>query len=442
MDYALSTTCSEFKLKNNKLAQWLQEHVEMLGSIEDEGDNPFHVALYESIIDMVLNGETSMINSVLESAATYAVAVGRSLTHLLGVPQRLRQRIWERIGEEIDPEPAFMMLTDVDTIFVHVVRKTIDAYQEANNLAHGAKAAEISRLYTDSERKVMAYAAEVSRANRELAHLEQAKTDFISIAAHELKTPLTLIQGYADMLREISRDERIVNLAKGINRGTERMGIILDDMLDLSAIDMQQLSLVVEPLNLKRIMDLVIVQYEQTLVDRQQTIRQVNLETLPTIEGDSRRLFQTFKQVISNAIKYTPDGGQILVTGQARTTTEAQPPHIEISVQDSGVGIAPEDQDRIFEKFYRVGNSDLHSTSPTKFMGAGPGLGLAIAKGLVEAHGGNIWAESQGFDIQNYPGSTFTIALPVKIDPPPGIEIHRLTPPYIETTPEVAKEVE
>ena len=97
-------------MQNKRLAQWLQEHANMLGRIDDEKDNAFHVALFESIIDMALNGETRMVNSVLESAAAYAVAVGRELSHLLGVPQRLRQHIWERIGEEVDPEPAFVML--------------------------------------------------------------------------------------------------------------------------------------------------------------------------------------------------------------------------------------------------------------------------------------------------------------------------------------------
>lgn len=414
-------------MKNQRLAQWLQDHTEMLGTLEDERDRAFHAALYESIIDMVLHGETEMVNSVLESAATHAVAVGRSLTHLLGVPQRLRERIWERIGEEIDPEPAFEMLSDVDRVFVHSIRCIIDAYEAATHLTHAAKAAEISRLYTDSEQKVMEYAAQVARANRELAQLEQAKTDFISIAAHELKTPLTLIQGYADMIQEIGGHKRIDQLAQGIHRGAERMRLILDDMLDLSAIDMNQLSLVVEPVNLKTLVELVIRQFERVLIDRRQTVESVDLELLPPIEADSRRLYQVLKQVINNAIKYTPDGGRLYITGRIHAGTTVQPAHVRLNIQDTGVGIAPEDRDKIFEKFYRAGNSDLHSTSSTKFMGAGPGLGLAIAKGLVEAHGGSIWVESQGFDLHNFPGSTFIIALPVVSAPPRGVKVSRVS---------------
>jgi hypothetical protein len=138
----------------------------MLGSTDRDEDQAFHAALYEGIIDMALTGETRLVDPVLESAAAYAVAAGRPLTHLLGVPQRLREHIWQRIGEEIDPEPAFVMLSAVDVIFVHIIRVTIDDYQVATRLATATKATEISRLYADSERKVMEYTAEVARANR------------------------------------------------------------------------------------------------------------------------------------------------------------------------------------------------------------------------------------------------------------------------------------
>ena len=412
-------------LKNQQLAQWLEDHTEMLGATDNHQDSAFHAALYESVISMVQHDETEMVNSVLDSAAAHAVAVGRGLTDLLSVPQRLRERIWRRIGEEIDPEPAFAMLTDVDAAFVHIIRVIIDAYEVATKLAHGAKAAEISRLYTDSEQKVMEYAAEVARANRELAQLEQAKTDFISIAAHELKTPLTLIQGYVNILSELAANEQMESLVQGINRGTARMGTILDDMLDLSAIDMNQLSLVIEPVNLKVTFELIANQLQKALVERKLTVDLVDLENLPFIQADPQRLYQVFRQIFANAIKYTPDGGQLAVTCRVLPTTYTEPARIQLTIRDTGVGVAPEDREKIFEKFYRVGDSKLHSTGQTKFMGAGPGLGLAIAKGLVEAHGGKIWVESPGFDIKNTPGSAFHVILPTKAEPSPGVEISR-----------------
>ncbi len=422
-------------MQNKRLAQWIEAHTDMLGRTDDT-DQAFHAALYEGIIEMALNGETRLIDPVLESAAAHAVAVGRSLTGLLGVPQHLRERIWQRIGEEIDPEPAFEMLSAVDIIFVHIVRATIDAYQEAIRLATAAKATEISRLYAESERKVMEYTAEVARANRELARLEQAKTDFISIAAHELKTPLTLIQGYANILFDNLTEERAANLADGIRRGAERMGAIIEDMLDLSAIDTNRLSLFLEIVNLNKVIGLITRQLEPVLKDRKHALQLVNLETLPTIEADTYRLHQVFAQLVNNAIKYTPDGGQITISGDTVGATKKMPACVRITVKDTGVGIAPEDREKIFEKFYRVGSSDLHSTSQTKFMGAGPGLGLTIVKGLVEAHQGRIIAESQGFDMKNCPGSAFIVTLPIEATPRPGLQVTRL--PRAETRDETA----
>lgn len=426
-------------MQNKRLAQWILDHTDMLGSTDQEADKALHAALFEGIIDMALNGEKRLVDSVLESAAAHAVAVGRPLTHFLGVPQRLRERIWQRIGEEVDPEPAFMMLSAVDVIFVHIVRVTIDAYEEATKLATAAKATEISRLYAESERKVMEYTAEVARANRELARLEQAKTDFISIAAHELKTPLTLIQGYANILRDLLTDERAISLADGIRRGSERMGTIIEDMLDLSAIDTNRLSLFLEPVNLNKTIQLIIRQLEPVLLGRKQTLHTVDLETLPTIEADTYRLHQVFAQLINNAIKYTPDGGTITVTGQTLEANKKRPASVCVTIRDTGIGIAPEDREKIFEKFYRVGNSDLHSTGQTKFMGAGPGLGLTIVKGLVEAHQGRIVAESQGFDIQNCPGSSFIVTLPIEAAPRPGLPVTRLGRTTAETEEAVSQ---
>ena len=108
-------------MQNKRLAQWLEDHVEMLGVTNIQTDNTFHVALYECIIDMALHGETRMADSLIESTAAYAVATERELTDLLTVPELLRERIWRRIGEEIDPEPAFAMLSAVDIIFVHII---------------------------------------------------------------------------------------------------------------------------------------------------------------------------------------------------------------------------------------------------------------------------------------------------------------------------------
>lgn len=415
-------------MKSEHLAHWLQDHTEMLASATHAEDQVFHTALYEGLIDLAARGDTRMVDSVLESAATHAVAVGRELTNLLRVPEQLRARTWQRIGEEIDPEPAFTMLSALDAIFVYIVKNAIDIYLEATKLAHAAKSTEISQLYSESEQKVMKYATEVARANRELARLEQAKTDFISIAAHELKTPLTLIQGYVNILRELFATGQAQKLTDGIYRGVERMNNIIEDMLDLSAMDMKQLGLVLQKVSLQKSLELVITQLQPALTERQQTVEIQHLDDLPLIEGDARRIHQIFRQLVNNAIKYTPDGGHITITGQALNPAADKAAQVKITISDTGVGIAPEDREKIFEKFYRSSNSSLHSSGQTKFMGAGPGLGLAIVKGLIEAHGGQVKADSPGFDMENYPGSTFTVILPVKVKPRPDIHTQWLEP--------------
>ena len=121
---------------------------------------------------------------------------------------------------------------------------------------------------------------------------------------------------------------------------------------------------------------------------------------------------QAIQNVISNAIKYTPDGGKITIDGRTL------PGFIEVIVADTGIGISTENQSLIFEKFGQLGRVELHSSGKTKFKGGGPGLGLPIARGILEAHGGSIWVESDGHDEIKCPGSTFHILVPARTDTP------------------------
>jgi signal transduction histidine kinase len=273
----------------------------------------------------------------------------------------------------------------------------------------------------------------LARANIELSRLEQVRTDFISIAAHELKTPLTLIQGYANMLCELDPKTEeaagLMHLARGILRGTERLSAIVEDMLDVSVIDTNALSLRIQEVSLSHAVNLAVGQNARSLEERRLTVHLGDLSQLPPVEVDARRLHQILTNLLNNAIRYTPDGGQVFVEGQ-RLPFQQSPPSspvgvefVELTFRDTGIGIAPEDRERIFEKFYRVGKSTLHSSGRVKFKGAGPGLGLPIARGLVEAHGGRLWAESPGHDEVNCPGSTFHLLLPVRAIPKAGIQV-------------------
>jgi signal transduction histidine kinase len=155
--------------------------------------------------------------------------------------------------------------------------------------------------------------------------------------------------------------------------------------------------------------------YDRAIAERRQKLIVEPMEDLPVIYGDLTRLVQALRHVVQNAIKFTPDGGTITLRARRVPAEEAggSTDYVEIAVQDTGIGIDPEDQALIFEKFYRVGPIERHSTGAIKFKGAGPGLGLPLARGIIEAHGGRIWVESPGYDEVRCPGSTFYIWLPV-----------------------------
>jgi signal transduction histidine kinase len=259
---------------------------------------------------------------------------------------------------------------------------------------------------------------ELETAQRQLEQLDRSKSDFISVAAHELKTPLTLIEGYTDMIREIFRGESDpttyqATLLKGIDNGTLRLREIIDDMIDVSLLDNDLLSLNFQPVWIDRIVRNVGEELAGSIADRRQTLA---IELFPGFEemtfGDPERLFQAFKNLVVNAVKYTPDGGVIEIGGRKL------PGFLEITVSDNGIGIDPANHTLIFEKFEQLGNVSLHSSGKTKFKGGGPGLGLPITKGLIEAHGGTIWVESEGQDEETCPGSVFHVMVPLRKDPP------------------------
>ena len=139
------------------------------------------------------------------------------------------------------------------------------------------------------------------------------------------------------------------------------------------------------------------------------------LDDLPAIKGDMDALKKVFLHLLVNAIKYTPDGGQIIISGRALPVGERGLPDggVELVVSDTGIGIDSDYHDLIFAKFYQTGEVAFHSSGKTKFKGGGPGLGLAIAKGVVETHGGQIWVESPGYDEDTCPGSHFHVVLPL-----------------------------
>ena len=265
----------------------------------------------------------------------------------------------------------------------------------------------------------------ISRLNEDLRtaytrlmKMDQAKTDFLSIASHELRTPLTVIQGYTDILEELASSRelppgQVLEIAKNLKTPIERLGTIVTAMLDASTIEVHALDLQYTATTLQAVVSMGIGPWRDALKERDFDLVLEGIDEIPPIEADLQRLSQAFSNIISNAIKYTPDNGRVSISA-AMIDSE----HFEVIFADTGVGIDSGDQELIFEKFYRVGSLLLHSTGDTKFKGAGPGLGLHIARGVIEAHSGQIWVESEGFDEEKCPGSAFHVMLPLRPSAP------------------------
>ena len=253
---------------------------------------------------------------------------------------------------------------------------------------------------------------ELEKTNRILEQMNQAKMRFIHVAAHELRTPLTSINGYAQLMQIKSQEnEDLTKYSNGIQEGSSRMVEIIDNMLDVSRIDMNQLEMQLSEIEIQPVIEKVSSIFHAALQERNISLTTTGLANLPVLCADKDLLYKVFYHVIGNAIKYTPDGGSITVSGQRiEGYTQGE---IEIVVRDTGIGIDPENQELVFEKFYQTGEVLLHSSGKTKFKGGGPGLGLAIARGIVNAHHGRIWLESPGYDETTSPGTTVFVRLPV-----------------------------
>ncbi len=283
-----------------------------------------------------------------------------------------------------------------------------------------ATAVENARLVADLtgvQRDLERLNEELAETNHQLKLLDQTKADFVTIASHELRTPLSQIFGYSDVLSSLKEEELgdsqlVQEFLSGIWRGARRLKHVVDAMVDMSLIETGALRIQRVPIPLSTVVDSAVSSVSERARRRNQSIAVEALSDLPPVEADGARLEQVFASLLSNAIKFTPDGGRILITGHLEDSSPGSG-YVQICVADEGIGIDPDQQALIFEKFYRPENPLQHSTDDVGFKGAGPGLGLAIARGIVEAHGGRVWTESPGRDEKSCPGSRFYVRLPV-----------------------------
>ncbi|KXK17405.1 MAG: response regulator receiver sensor signal transduction histidine kinase [Chloroflexi bacterium OLB15] len=261
---------------------------------------------------------------------------------------------------------------------------------------------------------------ELEAYNADLSRLDSLKDAFINIAAHELRTPLTLLIGYNRLLLEnpyvksmLADDDGARMLTDGMAQSIARMQSIINEILTISRIITNRLELSVAPVSIAETIQRAMAFYSTTLSERKLKV-EVNTVGAPSrMLADWELMELTLRNLLGNAIKYTPDGGTVTISVTADPGEGPEDTTVRISVKDTGIGIPIDSLDRIFERFNTTSDPMLHSTSKTSFRGGGIGLGLAVAKGIVEAHGGRIWAESAGFDPERCPGSEFIIVMPL-----------------------------
>jgi len=258
----------------------------------------------------------------------------------------------------------------------------------------------------------------LQRSNAVLKILDRNQQDFIEIAAHELRTPLTVMIGYISMMKSnplVQENKELVEFLTGIGQGANRLHEVVNSMLDVRRIDNGTLKIVPEQVALAsmigEIVDHLRAEADET---RKLSFKLEYKPGLPLLDIDPVQFQKAIRHIVINAIKYTPDGGEITVCTRQVDLENGQP-GIEISVKDTGIGLDLEHHELIFEKFYQVESSALHSSSKMAFKGGGPGLGLAIARGIVQAHHGKIWIESPGCNEVNLPGSAVYLRLPLVV---------------------------
>jgi signal transduction histidine kinase len=304
---------------------------------------------------------------------------------------------------------------DVDA-FPQQVARFLSGLRE--QVSDDVRMARLEEYNTSLVKRLEKTVAELEKANAELRRLDKMKKDFVILASHELRTPTTLIYGYINLLKmetqALELGEHADDIIDRISGATQRLNEVVDAIINVSLIDSQQLDLTLAPVDLNTVIVAVLRELQPLAQQRNQLIEAHDLSDLPHIPADANYLRRALSNLVSNAIKYTPDGGRI--------TIDAEQEHeaVHLVVSDTGIGIDREEQQHIFDKFYVLEDTANHSSSRSAFLGGGLGLGLTVVHGIIEAHGGRIWVESEDHDPVSMPGSRFHILLPLTPPKPTG----------------------
>ncbi len=362
-----------------------------------------HEGAYEEIFYIIANGSAVISKKISEQDGERVLRIAGKgdlvgeMALIQNAPRAATVRtITECTVLEMGKKDFGTMLSRSPSMAINIIRTTLD------------------RMHANDQMAIQ----DLQNTNKVLRQLDRNKLEFIQVAAHELRTPITVVKGYVNVLRsfpELKANPALDEVIEGITKGADRMHEVVNTMLDVTRIDSETLKVRAVPVPLKRVISDIAHGFITAATERNiELIIEHDPET-PNINADPTLIQKAVYHLIVNAIKYTPDGGKVILSSRP-ITMENNTPGVEVSVKDSGIGLEIEHHELVFEKFYQVGGVAIHSSGKTSFKGGGPGLGLAIVRGVARAHGGKTWVESSGHDEINFPGSVFYLQLP--LDPP------------------------
>ena len=346
---------------------------------------------------MTLLQRLPTIRSKLGSVIVFAVALTILLVYLiLGVGFQvftIRERLWELVLAGVIG--AAIALVIARWVARGMTQPLRDMAQAARRMETGDYS---QRVSTESRDEVGQLAVAFNRMSSELESLERLRRDLVANVSHELKTPISALRAHLENLldgvEEPDPETLQVMLAQ-----SERLGRLVDQLLDLSRLESGDVPLERGSVELAPLVAEVVSEIEVARPDRGVRVAGAVPRDLPPVFADRERVHQVLFNLLDNAVRFTPEGGRVTVSASRHNGS------VDIAVADTGPGIAPEDLPRVFERFYRVDESRSRDDG-------GTGIGLAIARSVVEAHGGRIWAESEPGR-----GSTFTFELPAAPSP-------------------------
>lgn len=377
---------------------------------------------YEFVDVVFINKETKVSQSYFADSSHLTTRVDLPPT-VINIEELLDEKkdwekelLWGRIFVTSDLTLLQKNLPDIKTLVLSPVMRsnnligvlTLGTLREISEINDEEK--ELTMVITnlvnfsfkiqDTESTLSQVTEEVYKMNSRLHELDKLKDDFVSIASHELRTPMTAIRSYAWMALNRSDVQLSEKMKKYLQRtlvSTERLINLVNDMLNVSRIESGRLEIAPVVMDVQNLMGEVLIEIDAKAKEKNLRIINSNIQ-MPKVFADPNKVHQIMLNLLGNALKFTKESGKIEISYYNDGYS------VEVSVKDDGVGISPEDLARLFKKFSRLDNSYIAASSA-----GGTGLGLYICKSLVEMMKGKIWAKSDGLN----KGTTFVFSLPI-----------------------------